>query len=535
MADIVVYGGSFAAAAAASKAAANAPNKSVAVIIPDPVSSSGSSFGSIGTVGGQNCFDLRNWNHNGVNDNPIKGTFSWWLSRWGQFYNVDQMAAQLKSDVVKYANLTVYYGYDIKSFAAASNPYRITQVNICSVSRNASGVVVWGSSAQTISGTVFIDASDDGRLARIANFGGTVGRYDWPAAYLDADEKTGSGKGRQQAATLMFKVKGVQYGAAGDMEWGSPSGVQYCSGGWTAYKTDPTMLAFNNAYGPQGYAIKPMNAAQDGTGSGEWWINALLVFNVDGRAYNRDKGTSLYPSDMRPDYRTVDDAWVQARNFIKNTPAFLNAFRKFPGFSKAELVTDISGNPVVGTVMYLRETIHMAKDSAARAVGTENTNYQLTANACNKAGASPASGGDIANYGARIGLNFYWSDINAYKYEDLKNAAGAYIWGADIGAKLRPDLGITGSIPANPVYVPYSVLTTGYVANLLIPGYAAGISSFGWAESRVIPNLTVLGDAAGVAAAYAANNGKQPLNLTAADVTAIQNTLRNSSVRLDKW
>ncbi|MEG0322280.1 MAG: FAD-dependent oxidoreductase, partial [Oscillospiraceae bacterium] len=110
MADIVVYGGSFAAAAAASKAAANAPNKMVAVIIPDPVSDTGSSFGSIGTVGGQNCFDIRSWKNGGVTDNPVKATFSWWISRWGQFYSVDQMEAQLKSQVTKNSKDTVYYG-----------------------------------------------------------------------------------------------------------------------------------------------------------------------------------------------------------------------------------------------------------------------------------------------------------------------------------------------------------------------------------------------------------------------------------------
>lgn len=531
MADIVVYGGSFSAAAAAAKAASHAPTKKVAVIIPDPVSSTGSSFGSIGTIGGQNCFDVRNWK----GSNPVQGTFSWWFSRWGQFYSTDLMAAQLKNDVTKYANVEVYYGYDIKSFSALSSPYRITQVTICSISRNSMGVVVWGNSTATVTGSVFIDASDDGRLARMANFSGTVGRYDWPAQYLDADERGTNGKARQQAATLMFKVKGVQYGAAGNMTWGCPSGVQYCCGGWDEYKTDPAILAFNKTYGPKGYALKPMNAAQDGAGSDEWWINALLVFNVDGRAYNRDKGTSIFPSDMRPDYRTVDDAWVEARNLIKNTPAFINAFRKFPGFSQAQLVLDSAGNPVVGTVMYLRETIHMTKDTTAIANGTENTNYQLTAIACNKAGATPTTGQDTANYKTRIGLNYYWSDINAYQFKDLMDASGAYIWGAEIEDKLRPDMGVTGSTPANPVYVPYLAITTGYVCNLLVPGYAAGMSSFAWAEGRVIPNLCVLGDAAGIAAAYAVNNGKYPRNFTDTDIAAIQGTLKKDCLtRLDK-
>ena len=155
MADIVIYGGSFAAAAAAAKAASHAPSKQIAVIIPDPVSGIGSSFGSIGTIGGQNCFDIREWK----GSNPVQGTFSWWLSRWGQFYNTDQMAAQLKSDVTKYSNLKVYYGYDIKSIVTKSTPFRITQVTVCSIYRDFSGFVAWGSSTEVISGTVFIDAS----------------------------------------------------------------------------------------------------------------------------------------------------------------------------------------------------------------------------------------------------------------------------------------------------------------------------------------------------------------------------------------
>ena len=100
---------------------------------------------------------------------------------------------------------------------------------------------------------------------------------------------------------------------------------------------------------------------------------------------------------------------------------------------------------------------------------------------------------------------------------------------------MRPDLNITGSSPANPVYGPYQALTTGYVANLLLPGYAVGVSSFSWGETRVFPNLSVLGDAAGVAAAYCLNNNKQPLYLNHSDVSVIQNTLINSAeARIDK-
>ena len=60
--DIVVNGGGFAGVAAAAKAAANtASNKTIALIVPDPVdhNGNGSCLGSIGTIGGQNYFDIR--------------------------------------------------------------------------------------------------------------------------------------------------------------------------------------------------------------------------------------------------------------------------------------------------------------------------------------------------------------------------------------------------------------------------------------------------------------------------------------------
>ena len=59
MADIVVYGGSFAGVAAAAKAASKAPNKTVALIVPD----TSGMLGGIGTAGGQNYFDIRRYNN----------------------------------------------------------------------------------------------------------------------------------------------------------------------------------------------------------------------------------------------------------------------------------------------------------------------------------------------------------------------------------------------------------------------------------------------------------------------------------------
>ena len=113
----------------------------------------------------------------------------------------------------------------------------------------------------------------------------------------------------------------------------------------------------------------------------------------------------------------------------------------------------------------------------------------------------------------------------------------AYIWGSDSWVKMRPDrLAINPALPKNPVYLPYSCLTTNNVANLLIPGYAAGISSFSWGEVRVFPNLCVLGDAAGVAAAYSVNKKITALEIGSSSVhiKAVQNDLLGVNARLDK-
>ena len=48
------------------------------------------------------------------------------------------------------------------------------------------------------------------------------------------------------------------------------------------------MYLFNEEFGDK-YLLKSLNAAQDGPDSDEWWINGLLIFNVDGSAHERDK------------------------------------------------------------------------------------------------------------------------------------------------------------------------------------------------------------------------------------------------------
>jgi len=73
---------------------------------------------------------------------------------------------------------------------------------------------------------VFIDASEDGRLLGLASSAFTVGRGDWPEEFLPPEER---GKPLQQAATLMFKVRGVKPGFYKDMFFHQEKGV------WRAY------------------------------------------------------------------------------------------------------------------------------------------------------------------------------------------------------------------------------------------------------------------------------------------------------------
>ena len=526
MADILVYGGGFQAVAAAAKAANNALTKSVLVVVPSPVPK----LGDIATIGGQNYWDTRLWNGGFVQS----GTFEYWYNQYGSFYNTDEMAALLLDNLAKYNNVEVLFQYDISAISTASNPFRITSVTLKSIYRDADGNIKWGSSTRVENVSVVVDASTEGRIARKVNSSVTTGRYDWPAKYLTEIERNNQHVALQQAATLMFKVKGVVSGNYSDMNFTTSSkGVKGCWGGNNTYKTNKAVVDFNNKYGPQGFMLKGINAAQNGLNSDEWWINAFLIFNVDGRANYRDIGTEFYPDYVLTGSKTTDEAWIAGREFLKNNAEFLNALRQFDGFSNVDFVCE-DGYPVVGEVLYIRETVHMAIESTERTNQSEN-NYEVTTTEELLAGSNSTTGSDIVNYASRIGLAYYNADVHPYTYEDMLDVNGNYISGLESYRKMRPDLNLTSNSPDNPVYVPYLSLTTNYVANLLLPGYATGVSSFVWGEVRVFPNLCVLGDAVGIAAAYCINCGKYPLYLDSSDIASIQTLLANSAgARLNK-
>lgn len=537
-ADIVIYGGTFAGVAATAKAARQAPDKEVVLIVPE----SGHMLGGLGTSGGQNYLDQRMWNGGQVQ----KGSMEWWRNKVGRFYDPHQLSNQMKRDLARYQNITIYYGYDIKEVRQREAPRQVESVLIQQLTRMKNGHTLFLDKGENISiaGGIFIDASDEGRLSRLSHFEGSVGRFDWPIGRLPCDEQNpNTPVGQQQVATLMFKIEGFDPDAAkaGGIVVGDHSrGDNYAEGGHSIY-ADPKskMSAFNREYMEKGYGLKPFNMAQDREGN--YWINTLLIFDVDGRAWEKDRGTSRFPEDMMRGHKTVDHAWTEARTFLASnmqdeSSLLMQALRSIPGFGHVNICVNEDGSPVVGEQLYLRETIH-ATGTGAKVHGSENNNYAMQAKMCHEAGTGPYNGEDKDNYHRRIGLLYYWTDINAYRCQDIwENGGGGNEWSvSSTAAHLRKDIkGIHHKSPENPVYAPYEILLTPFVENLLIPGYAANCSSFAWSEVRALPNLAVLGDAAGVAAAYAVNRNKKPGSFTTTDIQAIQDGLRAMNVRLDK-
>jgi hypothetical protein len=558
--DIIIYGGGFAGCASARSAASLAPDKKVLLIVPDPVPA----LGGLGTIGGQNFADIRYWQERLV----TRGSFAFWFDQSGQFYNTGEMAEILRRDLARFPNLEILYQHDLKGVLTWKKAVRV--LSLAPIKRDGDGTVAWQKGWRAVWGKVFIDASDEGRLVRLAGNQVTVGRQDWPAEHLEAfnegrpaskaQDPAGSvpsSWARQQAATLMFKVKGVktpvQPGQYGDFYFALDfKGSWGLVGGQGIWQNDGTVRNFNESFRAKGFAIKPINAAQNGAGSAEWWVNMLLVFDVDGRASEKDRGSSRFPV-LGEGQKTVDQAWQEARALLER-PEFLQALRRFTvavdgeeyGFGEADLVRDQENKPVVGQVMYLRETVHgLCRGEAGGvfvddgAAGKAEKYFALTTEEAQKAGAGSGFGAeqkivwgaDRDNFTDRIGLGYYMMDINAYRPEDLQHK-GQYVW--PVTGYLRPDWLAAGGQPVNPVYLPYAMLLPSDSVNLLVPGYATSCTSLAWSEIRVLPNLTVLGDAAGTAAARAVLFGENPADFGPAQWQWMQEQLRKNGACLDK-
>ena len=428
---------------------------------------------------------------------------------------------------------------------------KIRSIKVKTIARQSDGSVDYTGSPITIYGDVYIDASEDGKLTMLSAHDSngcpayTRGRYDYPADTLTSSEGEWS-MAKQPAATIMFKMKCS--GTFG-MDDHDNASTDIFVGGNTAFeKPGYIMYRFNEKIKNLRFLVKPVNAAWNGgitdiDGKAEWWINSILIFGVDGTLHNRDSRdyTPLTDAEIENEldinreatnYRIIstDDAWRLSRAFIKKYEQELVEIYKGIGFMDAELSKDGNGEIVTGEIMYIRETIHAVKDVAMIANGTENVNYEVTMRHCHYSYLDDEQ--DDPTNPHSIGLIYYNSDIHPFVKDDCKNG-NSYMWGFKSFKKIRPDVeGLDEESPKQPAYIPYEALTTQYVPNLLIPGYAVNASSYAWSEIRVFPNLCVLGDAAGIAAVTSLLSGYDPYELK--DIAGVRTVLRHYNAILDR-
>lgn len=605
--DIVIYGGGLQAYASAVAAAKQRTTKltKILLIAPYPVDE----LGGISTTGGQNAWDVSksddgNFYH--------RGTFETLYNRFPMSYNTQEMSNYLKSSLNDYL-VDFKTQYDIsrvickeKAPGNTKEPIKIEKITIRGIARDneaadyTNGYVKWTNAAPiTITGEIFIDASEEGRLARSVNTSATTGRYNWPAEYLDYDEngiisdsptKTvpydNTPAVRQQAATIIYKLKGVDLSIYEGGTSSSPNGVYHSLWGGDNYKVEGSETwQFNEDYSNQGFIIKSLNAGTNNPANDEYYINNFLLFNVDGRANYRDtyegrRGFSsdnpddenyiqdFYPKNKFKDTMTTDEAWVKARDFfVYHKKNILDSFKDTPGFENASFTgysNDEGGQPEICDILYLRETVHTSKDFSQRTNNSENNYHVIIDDAFqgiigvndedsiyrDKVIIDIAQKNGNKNYSHRIGIASYGLDIHPYGVRDLIDEESSdgikYIWHNKSFEKMRPDfkknyldkcLNFHNPdkfySPEYPLYVPYESLITNQVSNLLLPGYAAGVSSEAWGLVRIFANLCVLGDAAGVTAAYSIADGTDPLYLNEADIGGIQDCLRNMGARLE--
>lgn len=601
--DIVIYGGGLQAYASAVAAAKQRTTKltKILLIAPYPVDE----LGGISTTGGQNAWDVSksddgNFYH--------QGTFKILYDRFPMSYNTQEMSNYLKSSLKDYL-VDYKTQYDIsrvickeKAAGNTKEPIRIEKITIRGIARDneakdyTNGYVKWTNAAPiTITGEIFIDASEEGRLARSLNTSATTGRYNWPAEYLDYDEngiisdsptKTvpcdNTPAVRQQAATIIYKLKGVDLSIYKGSFSSSPNRVYHSLWGGDEYKVKGSETwQFNDKYSSQGIIIKSLNAGTNNPANDDYYINNFLLFNVDGRANYRDtpegrRGFSsensddenyiqdFYPKNKFKDTMTTDEAWVKARDFfVYKKEEILNAIHQIDGFGGASFTgysNDVGGQPEICDILYLRETVHTSKNFSQRTNNSENNYHVMIDDAFqgingvyddkDKVIINIAQKNENKTYSHRIGIASYGLDIHPYGVRDLIDEESSdgikYIWHNKSFEKMRPDfkknyldkcLNFYNPdkfySPEYPLYVPYEALITNQVSNLLLPGYAAGVSSEAWGLVRIFANLCVLGDAAGVTAAYSIADGTDPLYLNEADIGGIQDCLRNLGARLE--
>ena len=583
---IVVYGGGMGGVCAAYKAAQYAwslegfDNFEILLInpVPDP------RLGGIGTVGGQNFWDTRDWDGKFPYRGSLEDLMGHKIDGSGVFrlvedrYNTDEKADALSNLLTPY-NVKIYEQHDIAVNqddvpvpVEQDGEGNIVSITIKKIIRGSNGVVKYVENAETINGDIFIDASEDGKLTKLTAHDSngkpayTRGRYDYPAdtlnkipkdeSYGEFDEGTEEGA-RMPAVTLMFKLAAEDIVEVVDSERGT--GYYNCGNAQFNQDKDEAgneilIKKFNEKFKNTRFMLKPINSAwnggkKDSKGNYEWWLNTLLIFGVDGSLHNRDIDESSYVPlegdefDAELDFSRAnvpnrvlssDDAWKLGRAFLKKYAAEIIPVYQQLGYKNAYFVRESNNEDadiVTGDILYVRETIHAVKDVNKIANGTENTNYEVSMRHCHYSYLNDEEYN--INRNQSIGLIYYNSDIHPFMKSDYRIDDNYYISGYNSYRHIRPDMGkeLADNSPFDPAYVPYSALTTKYVPNMLICGYAVNASSFAWSEMRVLPNLCVLGDAAGIAAVTCLLSGDSAYGLS--DIEGVRTILKKYKAILD--
>lgn len=340
----------------------------------------------------------------------------------------------------------------------------------------------------------------------------------------------------QMAASLMFKIKGVTWDRRQD------GAETWCYDEWNralpGTTADYAMSTFNKeglgATAMQGrFALKNINAAIDvyhgpGSPENEWWINGMLVFGVDGLCYpTRDGGKGLCtnagsyatttPGQSALEIWDAERAYAEAyavieeaakhperSRFLASVKTHLRAVDTTAVTSSFGIATDpVTRAPLVGERLYVRETIHMRPLDQ----------HVL-------AGQRVFDGGNLDD---SIALSYYFMDSNGYRmlrygYKgDTGKWTGLWMVAGDPNGYAQSDK----SNPTQPTAIPYRAMLPEVVSNLLVAGYALNADAWAWAQVRMLPTLTVIGDAAGAAAALASVIDP-PLDVASVSVKSIQ-------------
>ena len=547
-------------------------NYKISLIIPYP----NKKLGGVGTIGGLNAWDAlgpgcKDSNNNYYYNGYVQGgTFEFLLYNKGNDWNHNATypdKGKWYKTTMDYSSDTSNNNIDMGDYLtnrALDNPYieLLPQMDIVDVyyesnstgktvkglylrnikrDPNGDGYIRWGRTTKYIPGDIFIDASDDGKLTSFLT-PVTTGRYDWPASVridnnfteiLDDCEINLHAinpyyVGRQECATLYFLMEGlancnednnnieyshISYGNAINEMNGSVLTINDPNSDVYDFNVNQHILTSDDPY-----MIKTYNMGRNGTNSNQFWVNTFIRFNVDGRAHYRDITTKFSPKAMISDNIDRDKAWVECKSIITSGD-FINALKGFNIVGNSPTIIDIAD------ILYIRESVHLPIGNGALTNGSENSNYAITMNDSHSAGLSygqcaynhPNQSADDHNYDTCIGLGYYLDDIHPYKKYDyiVEKSQNHYeLTSAKVIA--RPDIEFDVTKPNGftqcPIYIPFECIYTDKLNNVIISGNASSISSFAWGEMRLLPNMCVIGDAAGVAAAHCIINNIDVIN-----------------------